>query len=273
MLPEKRRRRAEESFAALTERLAQMPSLLVALSGGVDSAVLLDAACAARGLRCEAATFLSALHTGRDISDAKDLTQTLGVAHHVIELCEYDVPELMANDVRRCYYCKRYAFQKMQALAEERGLAVVADGTNADDLHVYRPGLDALRELGVCSPLAQMGIEKQTVRDIAELRRLAVHAKPASPCLATRLPYGTPLDRELLTRIAGLERSLQDRGYSPCRCRVHGDIVRTEVPREQFARLCADAEYLKTAKALGFHYVTLDLEGFRSGSMDETIPI
>ena len=261
---------AERDCGALIATLRQYPSALVALSGGVDSAVLLAAAHAALGPRCEAATFVSALHSAQDRRDAQELAKQLGVRHHILQLDEYAVPELVENSRERCYYCKRYAFGEMQAVQERRGLAALLDGTNADDLQEYRPGLRALAELGVCSPLAQLGLSKQRVRRMARHLGVEVAQKPSSPCLATRVPYGTALTPELLRGIERMEQYLRARGFAVCRCRVHGDLVRVELPPEQWPAFLADDEFPRRAKEEGYVYITLDVEGFRSGSMDET---
>jgi len=186
------------------------------------------------------------------------------------ELGEADIAE---NPVERCYRCKRYLFKKILKEADRLGVSRVIEGTNADDLHVYRPGIRAVRELGIISPLADIGITKEEVRLMAREYGISVAEKPSVPCLATRFPYGTHLTGEKLQKVEEGERFLKALGLYNVRLRVHGEIARIEVDRQDMPLLMGQkdlaVEYLKK---LGYTYITLDLEGFRSGSMDAGKP-
>lgn len=254
----------------LLGKLRDYPGLFVAFSGGVDSAVLLRAALEALGPdRVACATFRSALLSGRDLSDAALLAEKWGVSHVFLDVDEFSVPEVLHNDVRRCYFCKRLAFETLLAYQREHYPGwVLADGTNADDLHQYRPGLQALRELEVASPLALCGLQKDQVRALARELGVEVSEKPSSPCLATRLPYGTTLTRELLRRIELAEEVVRKAGVSTVRVRVHGEIARIETEPQAFSKLLGNHRLVTELHQLGFTYITLDLDGFRSGSMD-----
>ncbi|MCI8622040.1 MAG: ATP-dependent sacrificial sulfur transferase LarE [Provencibacterium sp.] len=242
--------------------------LCVAFSGGVDSAVVLRAACES-GLPAEAVYFSTALHPARERAGAEALAAGLGAGFSVLEVDELAEAGIENNPPDRCYRCKRLLFQKLGAFAAERGLRVLCDGTNADDLLEYRPGLRALRELSVHSPLAELGLCKQEVRALARARGVEVSGKPSSPCLATRLEYNTPLAAADLERIGRAEDFLKDLGFLAVRVRLHRGLARIEVPDGELERLAGLREKIKKEmKELGFRYITLDLEGLRSGSMD-----
>ncbi len=241
----------------------------LAFSGGVDSAVLLKLVCDT-GNPVHAVTFATQLHPQTEISAAKVLAAQLGAVHTVIEVDEFSDPSILQNPPDRCYRCKRLLFRRLKAYAKEHDLQVLMDGTNADDLKEYRPGLKALKELRVMSPLADLSVDKQTIRSFAKQLGLSVASKPSAPCLATRLPYGDTIHRGQLERIAKGEAYLKGMGFPIVRLRLHGDIARLEVPLAQMPELLKKSpvliDYLHT---LGFCYITMDLEGFRSGSMDQ----
>ena len=266
----------EEKFQKLQNRMAECVKggLCVAFSGGVDSTLLLclaKEAADSAGEPLRAVLFCTQLHPPADRDAAERSAKQIGVEMDVIEVDELSRPEISHNPPDRCYHCKKLLFETLKSFAAEHGLAHAADGTNADDLLEYRPGLRALKELGIESPLAECGLTKDDVRRLAGEKGLQAKNKPASPCLATRLPYGTKLEAGLLTRIAQGEELLHREGFPICRLRVHGDVVRLEIPREDFVRLEACEGLVQKLKALGFSYITLDLEGFRSGSMDEPL--
>lgn len=241
----------------------------VAFSGGVDSAVVLAAAVAACGPdKVHAVTFYSPLHSPSEPEEAKSQALALGAVHGVVAL--ETIPEpILDNPPDRCYLCKKELFGKLWEYARERGIGCLLDGTNADDLTVYRPGLRALVELEVTSPLAALGLGKEQVRGLARELGLPVAEKPANPCLATRFPYGTRLTKLGLYRADEIESYLKQRGMEVVRARIHRDTVRLEVPPENFPELLALREELLTlCRELGFFYVTMDLAGFSSGSMD-----
>ena len=247
-------------------------NLTVAFSGGADSALLVKLAtdCAGiHGTKVCAVTVQTKLHPHHEMEDAKQLAEQMGAMHVCIAVDEFADERIAGNPVNRCYLCKKMIFQTILEKSAQLGFETVIDGTNEDDLHVYRPGIQALRELGIRSPLAEAGITKSMVRQWLNELGLAVAGKPATPCLATRIPYGEALDEGGLLRIGQGEKFLRDMGFANVRLRVHRQIARIEIDIEQMDRLMqnrqAVTDYLK---GLGFMYVTLDLEGFRSGSMD-----
>ena len=239
----------------------------VAFSGGVDSAVVLSAALRA-GCKVHAVTLHSPLHSPADPDGAKALARELGATHAVLDIGEIPAP-ILDNPVDRCYLCKKELFSRLWDYTRQQGLAHLLDGTNADDRKVYRPGLRALGELGVKSPLAELGYSKEKVRALAREFGLTVAEKPAAPCLATRFPYGARLSQEQMAKADRIEHFLRERGHKVVRARIHGDTVRVEVPAHGFEELLKLREELvPLCHRLGFAYVTMDLEGFRSGSMD-----
>jgi uncharacterized protein len=243
--------------------------LCVAFSGGVDSAVILSAACKVAGAgKVHAVTMQTPFHSPREPEAAAALATEMGAIHSILTLEELD-PALLQNPVDRCYRCKQWVFTTIQGYAAAHGLATVLDGTNADDLGEYRPGLRALKELGIVSPLAQLGIAKAAVREMAAAQGISVASKPSAPCLATRFPYDTPIRGEKLRVIDELESYLKSLGPQTLRVRVYGDTLRLEVLPEDFSILLENrVEITAKAREMGFLYTTLDLEGFRSGSMD-----
>lgn len=239
----------------------------VAFSGGVDSAVVLSAALRA-GCRVHAVTLHSPLHSPADPDGAKALAQELGATHAVLTIDEIPAP-ILDNPVNRCYLCKKELFSSLWDYTRQQGLAHLVDGTNADDHKVYRPGLRALKELGVKSPLAELGYSKEQVRALAREFGLTVAEKPSAPCLATRFPYGTRLSEELMAKADRIETFLREKGHRVVRARIHSDTVRVEVPVDDFEKLLqVREELISLCHEQGFVYVTMDLEGFRSGSMD-----
>lgn len=251
--------------------------ICVAFSGGVDSSLLLVMACEAAeqfGTKVYAITMDTVLHPGADLEAAKEVLSRTSAVHKILTLDELAVPEIRFNPVNRCYLCKKELYLRMLQFASEKGAELLLDGNNEDDLHVYRPGLKAVKELGVKSPLAECGITKAEVRKIAEEYGIPVANRPSSPCLATRLPYGTEIDLGLLKRIDSAETFLREMGFGNVRVRVHKDIARLEVDAEQFPKVLEHKnQVLSVLKEQGFSYITLDLEGFRSGSMDINMDI
>lgn len=258
----------------LEERLAELTceDVILAFSGGVDSSLLLkilaDGA-ADTGKKVYAVTFDTRLHPSCDLKIASDVAKELGGVHEVISVDELEQEEIRCNPVNRCYLCKRHLFSGLKEFAKERGIRHILDGTNEDDLHVYRPGIQALQELGIISPLAELHITKTQVKALAAGYGISVASRPSTPCMATRLPYNTEIDYEVLERIAAGEAYLREQIPGNVRLRLHGDIVRIEVDQEQMETLLEKKKQVtEFLKRLGFLYVTADLEGFRSGSMD-----
>ncbi len=251
----------------------------LAFSGGVDSTLLLHALLRLRaeGLVPDllAYYFQSKLQPAADAAEVAQIASAMEAPLEVISIDPLaDLPNLRSNPVDRCYHCKRLLFSKLTERARARGLYCIMDGTNADDLKVYRPGLQALRELGVVSPLAEAGMSKADVRLLAAEWGLSCATKPSSPCLATRFEYGSELTEEGLRRVEHGEDTL--RRLFPgaaLRLRVHGDLARVELPKSELNRAVDLADSISSAlHALGFTYITLDLEGVRSGSMDAVLP-
>lgn len=254
----------------LRNRIAELGKngLCIAFSGGVDSALILKIACDLK-LRICAVTFHTMLHPTADLQLVRQLAHQMGARLRIVELDEFSQPAVAQNSPRRCYYCKRFLFETLLEVAGQEGLGCCMDGTNADDLKEYRPGLKALEELGIESPLAQLGITKAQVRRLAGELGLSVASRPSSPCLATRLPYGTKITREAIRQIELGETLLTEKGFAVNRVRSHGGIARIEIPKEDFPRFLLLGDELAAAfRDYGFDYITLDVEGFRSGSMD-----
>lgn len=245
---------------------------MVAFSGGVDSSVLLKLACQAagkHGTKVYAVTIQSELHPLEDLAISRKVAGEIGAKHYVVEIRELQEAGILDNPTDRCYLCKKYLFTQVIELAKKLGADVILEGTNEDDLHVYRPGIRAVRELGIRSPLAEAGLSKEQVRLLAAELGLSVASRPATPCLATRFPYGTRLDLREMKKVEQAESWLRQRAYGNVRVRVHGGLVRLEVDAQDFPRLLDEKEeVIACMKNLGYDYVTLDLEGFRSGSMD-----
>lgn len=248
---------------------------MVAFSGGVDSSVLLKLACqaaAGKGTKVYAVTVQTELHPMGDLAVARQVAAEVGAEHHILAIRELAEAGIEDNPIDRCYRCKKYLFMQMHSLAVQLGAPVIIEGTNEDDLHVYRPGIRAVREIGIKSPLAEAGLTKEQVRLLAGELSLSVSARPSTPCLATRFPYGVRLDPEEMKKVEQAEEWLRQRGYGNVRVRVHGDLARLEIDRQDFSCLLREKDEVITfLKALGYDYVTLDLEGFRSGSMDEKL--
>lgn len=245
--------------------------ICLAFSGGVDSALLLALASLLENGKENllAATFSSDLQPIRDIAEAEHLAKAFNVQHIILNINTLSEPAVKTNQPDRCYHCKLKLFSELCAVAGKEGLKWVIDGTNADDLKEYRPGLKALQELKIRSPLAELGFSKADVRQMAEELGLTVSEKPSSPCLATRLPYGAELSLEILQRIERAEAFMRDLGFNTVRIRFHDPIARIEVPNRDFDSILEHKdEIISNLKKLGFLYVSLDLEGFRSGSMD-----
>lgn len=252
--------------------LADMGSALVAYSGGADSTFLLKVTLDVLGERVLAATAKAPIFPASELVAAEEMAHRLGAGHVFVETGVLDDPRFSSNPPDRCYICKQALFSRLRGLAGERGLEV-ADGSNRDDLSEYRPGLRALREFGVRSPLAEAGFTKPEIRALSREMGLPTWNKPAQPCLATRFPYGEHLTPGKLRRVEEAEEFLHSLGLQRLRVRDYGSLARIEIPKEEMARLVSEMtpEFVGHLKALGYTYVTLDLEGYRTGSMDEVL--
>ena len=262
----------DEKLGRLRGLLGELDSALVAFSGGVDSTFLLRVAHEVLGARCVALTTASSTTPADDLAEARALATAMGAAHVVMETDELRIPGYAENPVNRCWFCKDNLFVICAAEAASRGLAAVLDGANVDDLADHRPGLAAATEHRVRHPLVEAGLTKADVR--AASRALGLHTwdRPASPCLSSRFPYGTRITEERLRRVAAAERWLRDRGLRELRVRFHDALARIEVAPDDMAHVLAlRAELIDAFRGLGFTWVALDLQGFRSGSLNDVL--
>jgi uncharacterized protein len=264
-----------EKYGVLQTRLRDLGCVVVAFSGGVDSALLLQVAVRTLGSqKVLAVTGRSPSVPAAELEAVEALAVECGAAHEFIETREFEDPNYTGNPANRCYYCKTELYEQLVPLAAERGFRAVINGANADDLSDYRPGLQAASEQRVVSPLAEAEITKAELRQIALELGLSIHDKPASPCLASRVQYGETITPEKLRRIDTAEQFLRELGFRECRVRHHQHLARIEVLPGEVGRF-ADGELRARVdqrfRELGFQYVTLDLRGFRSGSMNEVI--
>ncbi|MDN5345076.1 MAG: pyridinium-3,5-biscarboxylic acid mononucleotide sulfurtransferase [Clostridia bacterium] len=258
---------------ALQQKLTRMEAILVAYSGGVDSSLLLKVA-SMTPARVLAVTAASPTYPQEEIKAAAQLAQGLGVQHVVIKTNEMENPHFTANPPERCYHCKKELFASLQALAREQGLQIVVDGANADDRGDFRPGSQAAGEYGVRSPLQEVGLTKAEIRQLARHLGLPNWDKPSMACFSSRIPYGQAITSEKLAQVAAAESFLRQMGLKEVRVRHHGPIARLEVNPAAFA-LLIDArvrgKLVNQLHELGFTYIAVDLEGFRSGSMNAVL--
>ena len=258
----------------LRERMRVIGSAVVAFSSGVDSTFLLRVAHEELGERVVAVTARSHSFPKRELDEAAAFCRAEGVRHVVIDSEELGIPGFAENPPDRCYHCKRELFSKLLAFAHENGLAAVLEGSNIDDDGDYRPGRRAIRELGIVSPLHEVGLTKAEIRVLSREMGLPTSDKPSFACLASRFPYGERITAAALERVEKAEQWLLDAGLglTQLRVRSHGDMARIEVPPSDIPRLAARASEIAAAfKELGFAYITLDLRGYRTGSMNEVL--
>jgi uncharacterized protein len=262
----------KKKFTKLQKNLRQMEQVLIAYSGGVDSTLLLKAASLSRLKNILAVTADSESLPPEELSFAKDMTSSLNVRHRIIITEELKDNNYVNNPPDRCYYCKRELFNKLKEIAGKEKLSFILDGTNADDARDWRPGMRAAEETGVHSPLYDVGLGKKEIREVSRSLGLPTWNKPATPCLSSRFPYGQHITSEGLEKVNAAEKFIKKYGLKELRVRVHDDIARIEAVPDDFTLLfdkTARKEIVAYLKNLGYKYITLDLQGFRSGSLNE----
>ena len=265
----------ELRLTKLREILGEMGSIVVAFSGGVDSTFLLKMAAEVLGTeKVLAVTAQSPTYTLREFEESRQLAHDLGVRQMIINTEELENDDFAANPPERCYFCKQELFSSLLRIAGTEGASYIADGTNLDDLGDYRPGRKAAKEMGVRSPLLEAGMTKDDIRFFSREMGLLTWNKPACACLSSRFPYGTRITREKLAQVERGEDYLRSLGFGQFRLRHHGELARIEISRAQFPLMMENAaEVARKLKASGFTYVAMDLEGYRTGSMNEVLPI
>lgn len=270
------RQEVDQKLAQLKALLKKLGSVVVAFSGGVDSTFLLKVAQEVLRDKVLAVTIDSNSFVKKELREAQAFCEQQGIVQEVCKFNELEVEGFCQNPPNRCYICKKALFQNLLEIAKEHKIAFVVEGSNIDDEGEYRPGMQAVKELGICSPLREVGLTKQEIRQLSRNYGLAVWNKPSSACLSSRFAYGEQITREKLKMVEQAEQFLQDLGFMQVRVRVHGSLARIEVLLEEIPQLMLQDNRKRIAEKLkeyGFSYVTMDLCGYRIGSMNESLTV
>jgi uncharacterized protein len=258
----------------LKEIISECGRPVIAFSGGVDSTLLLSVAQEVLGDEVLAVTVVSSFMPAHEKKESIEIAHMIGARHEIVEVDERDIEGFTENPPDRCYICKKFIFSQVLSIAENEGASCVMDASNADDTGDYRPGMKALRELEVRSPLMEAELTKEEIRALSKARGLPSWGKPAMACLATRIPYGEEITKDKLRRVDDAEEFLRALGYGNCRVRVHDGLARIEVSPKRLELLMKPGERRKVTehlRGLGFKYITVDMQGYRMGSMNEAL--
>ncbi len=265
---------AEQKFERLLDILGRLKTLVVAFSGGIDSAFLLYAAHNKLGSKVTAVTMESVIYPVSEAERARAFAKKLGAEHLIVRSDEMEIPAFVENGPERCYYCKKAMNEKLHGIARSKDVPWVAHGTNADDPEDFRPGLRAAEEDGILAPLMEAGLTKEDIREVSRRRNLPIWNLAPMACLATRIPYGSRITAQKLTAVRDAEQCLQRIGFSQARVRHHGTTARIELPVEDFEKIIDPARQIPVVeafRAIGFCHVALDLEGYVSGKMNREL--
>jgi len=263
----------EDKRDHLKRLLREMNGCVIGFSGGVDSTLLFAVAKEVLGDRAIAVTITSEIHPGWELAEAREIAGLIGGRHRVLQAKALEIPGLAENPENRCYLCKKVIAGELWKIAKEEGVSFVVDGGNVDDRGDYRPGQQAAREAGIRSPLDEAGFSKEDIRELSQSMALPTWNKPSYACLISRFPYGVYLTPEKMRKVAQAEDFLREMGLRTVRVRFHGDVARLELGEEEYERVAHELrqEVVTKVKEAGFAYVSLDLQGYRTGAMNEVL--